>query len=59
MLPFLEREYPDLAERYRELYATGAHLGRAYKEALAARVRRVRDSVATRRPEGGDDQSSP
>jgi DNA repair photolyase len=43
MLPFLEREFPELAERYRELYATRAHLGRDYKEALAARVQRVRE----------------
>ena len=43
MLPFLEREFPELAERYRELYATRAHLGSAYKDALAARVERVRE----------------
>jgi DNA repair photolyase len=43
MLPFLEREFPDLAERYRQLYATRAHLGKAYKEALAARVQKVRE----------------
>jgi DNA repair photolyase len=43
MLPFLEREIPELAARYRELYATGAHLGRPYKDALAARVRKVRE----------------
>ena len=43
MLPFLEREFPELAARYRELYATHAHLGKAYKDALAARVRKVRE----------------
>ena len=43
MLPFLEREFPDLAERYRELYATSAHLGKPYKEALRARVQRIRE----------------
>jgi DNA repair photolyase len=43
MLPFLEREFPELAERYRQLYATRAHLGKAYKDALAARVERVRE----------------
>jgi len=42
MLPFLEREIPELAARYRELYAHSAHLGKAYKDALAARVQRVR-----------------
>jgi DNA repair photolyase len=43
MLPFLEREFPDLAERYRELYSTRVHLGKAYKEALEARVAKVRE----------------
>jgi DNA repair photolyase len=43
MLPFLDREFPELAPRYRELYATSAFLGKPYKEALAARVQRVRD----------------
>jgi DNA repair photolyase len=41
--PFLEREFPELLPRYRELYARSAHLGRDYKDALAARVRRIRD----------------
>ena len=43
MLPFLEREIPELAERYRALYAKSAHLGKAYKDALAARVQKIRD----------------
>jgi DNA repair photolyase len=43
MLPFLEREIPELAARYRELYASHAHLGRAYKDALAVRVQKVRE----------------
>ena len=38
--PFLEREFPHLVERYRELYARSAYLGRDYKDVLAARVRR-------------------
>jgi len=42
-LPFLDREFPDLAPRYRALYEGRVHLGRAYKEALAARLDRVRD----------------
>ena len=42
-LPFLEREYPELAPRYRAMYDGRVHLGRAYKEALAARLDRVRD----------------
>ena len=43
MLPFLEREMPELAERYRALYANHAHLGKAYKDALAVRVQKVRE----------------
>ena len=43
MLPFLEREFPELAARYRDLYATHAHLGKAYKDALAARLAKVRE----------------
>jgi DNA repair photolyase len=43
MLPFLEREIPELAERYRELYLRSAHLGKPYKDALAARVQKIRD----------------
>jgi DNA repair photolyase len=41
--PFLEREFPHLVERYRDLYARSAYLGKDYKGDLAARVRRVRD----------------
>ncbi len=40
--PFLEREFPDLLPRYRKLYAHSAYLGREYKDALAARVRQIR-----------------
>jgi DNA repair photolyase len=41
--PFLEREFPRLAARYRELYAKSAYLGHEYKDALRARVQRIRD----------------
>ena len=43
MLPFLEREFPELAPRYRELFAKSSFLGKPYKDALAARVQKVRD----------------
>jgi DNA repair photolyase len=43
MLPFLEREFPELAVRYKQLFATSAYLGKPYKDALAARVQRVRE----------------
>jgi DNA repair photolyase len=42
-LPFLEKEFPHLVERYRGLYAKSAYLGKEYKDLLAARVREIRD----------------
>jgi DNA repair photolyase len=42
-LPFLEREFPGLVERYRKTYETSVHLSRAYKDALAVRVNRIRE----------------
>ena len=42
-LPFVEREFPHLAERYRKAFEASIHLGRAYKDALAERVRRIRE----------------
>jgi len=41
--PFLEREFPLLAPRYRALYERSAYLGGAYKDALRERVQRIRD----------------
>ena len=41
-LPFLDREFPELAERYRKLFAESAYLGRDYKDALARTVERIR-----------------
>ncbi len=42
-LPFLEQEFPDLAERYRKAFEASIYLSKPYKEALAERVRRIRD----------------
>src|SRR5436190_516390 len=42
-LPFIEREFPHLAARYRETYEKGIHLSRRYKDALAGKVRRIRE----------------
>ena len=42
-LPFLELEYPELAPQYREWFQGTGYLGKAYKEMLQARVRRIRD----------------
>ena len=55
--PFLEREFPHLAARYRETFENNIHLSRAYKDALGERVRTIRDryglaSGADRVPSG-------
>jgi DNA repair photolyase len=42
-LPFLEKEFPHLVNRYREMFEKSAYLGREYKDMLAARVRAIRD----------------
>jgi DNA repair photolyase len=42
-LPFLDREFPHLAAGYRETFERSIHLSRAYKDALADRIRRIRD----------------
>src|SRR5262249_50961875 len=41
--PFLERHFPHLVDRYRELYARSAYLGKSEKADIAARVRKIRD----------------
>ncbi len=41
--PFLEREFPDLAPRYRRMFERSGRLGREYKEQLAARVAAIRE----------------
>ena len=41
--PFLEREFPALAPRYRQIFERSAYVGREYKEQLSAQVRRIRD----------------
>ncbi len=41
--PFLDEHYPDLAPKYRETFARGAYLSKAYKEGLRDRVQRIRD----------------
>src|SRR5690349_9516619 len=42
-LPFIEKEFPDLAERYRKVFETNIYLSRAYKDGLSERVRRIRE----------------
>jgi DNA repair photolyase len=38
-LPFLEREFPELADRYRRHYAGKDHVSQSYQEALTRRLR--------------------
>jgi len=42
-LPFLEKEFPELAGRYRATFANTMYLSKAYKDGLKHRVQRVRD----------------
>jgi len=42
-LPFLEREFPELAPAYRQTFAQSPYLGRPYKEMLSRRIRGIRD----------------
>jgi DNA repair photolyase len=41
--PFLERCFPDLAARYRRLFARGPYLGREYKDELRVLLSKIRD----------------
>jgi DNA repair photolyase len=42
-LPFIEREFPDLAARYHKVFESNVYLSKPYKDALAERVRRIRE----------------
>jgi DNA repair photolyase len=42
-LPFLEKHFPELSPRYREMFSRSAYLGREYKETLQHRVRKIRE----------------
>ena len=41
-MPFLEREFPHLVRRYRQLYAHSAYLHGEYKERMAKLVAELR-----------------
>ena len=41
--PFLEREFPHLAARYRQTFENNIHLSRAYKDALGERISKIRE----------------
>jgi DNA repair photolyase len=61
-MPFLERQFPDLAKRYRQLYARSAYLHGEYKDRMAKLVAELRarygldgareePSIANRQPQ--------
>ena len=64
-LPFLDREFPDLAAGYRETFGKSPYLGREYKDALARRLRQIRDryglasGVVEYRPEQWQEEEQP
>jgi DNA repair photolyase len=41
--PFLEERFPELASRYRRLFARGDYLGREYKAQLSERIKGIRE----------------
>lgn len=45
LLPWLEREHPDLAERYARHYRQGANVSRPYAAAVRDRLRRLQHEV--------------
>jgi DNA repair photolyase len=45
-LPFLEREFPRLAKRYKKLYARSAYLNGEYKDEISKRVAELRARYA-------------
>jgi DNA repair photolyase len=42
-LPFVEREFPNLASRYREAFEKNVYLSKRYKDALSEKIRRIRE----------------
>ena len=50
-LPFLEREFPQLARRYRERFERSAYLRGSYPESIAERIARVRQRHGLDQPD--------
>jgi DNA repair photolyase len=48
-LPVLEREFPDLVERYRLRYGSRVHAGKDYEKALQQRLKSLREAFAVER----------
>jgi DNA repair photolyase len=54
-LPFIEQEFPHLAERYRNTYGTSAYAGEKYREGLAKFFARICAKYGVRDWSRGDD----
>ena len=56
-LPFIEQEFPHLAERYRNTYASSPHAGEKYREGLAKFFEKICAKYGVRSwSRGGDDE---
>jgi DNA repair photolyase len=51
-LPYLEREFPELAERYRRHYAGKDHVSQSYQDALTRRLRALQQAYGFAVDEG-------
>jgi DNA repair photolyase len=51
-LPYLEREFPELAERYRRHYAGQDHVSQSYQDALTRRLRALQQAYGFAVDEG-------
>jgi DNA repair photolyase len=54
-IPFIEQEFPHLAERYRNTYASSAYAGEKYREGLARFFEKLCDKYGVRSWSRGDD----
>jgi DNA repair photolyase len=55
-IPFIEQEFPHLAERYRNTYASSPHAGQKYRDGLARFFEKLCDKYGVRSSSRGDDE---
>ncbi|OLE14909.1 MAG: hypothetical protein AUG20_03725 [Gemmatimonas sp. 13_1_20CM_3_60_15] len=55
-MPFIEQEFPHLAERYRNTYANSAYAGEKYREGLAKFFDRITTKYGVRGWSARDDE---
>lgn len=58
-MPFLEKEFPHLADRYRKLYARSAYVPETYKMEIAERTRKLRARYGLESRNDTPESSSP